>query len=159
MVKGLDALQRFFEWLVSDEFLHAMHNIAGREIKNLLDQGFELERDPWGRSWIPSKKRSGKTLFESGALKENTRVKADARGAFLRNDTLYGPTHQFGATIMPKKSNMLTFKIDGHWVSVPSVVIPKRQFFLNEDEPLPPMFEKAIIRAWAQYLESRWRFA
>ena len=158
MVTGLTALQRFFEWLISDDFLHAMHNIAGKEIKELLDQGFEPERDPWGRKWTPSKKQ-GRTLFESGTLKENTRVKADKRGAFLRNDTLYGPIHQFGGVIKPKKGSHLTFQINGAWVSVPQVVIPKRQFFLNEDEPLPPLFERAIIKAWADYIESRWRLA
>ncbi len=44
----------------------------------------------------------------------------------LAGNVVYAAPHEYGATIFPKKGEYLTFPIDGRWVRVKRVVIPKR---------------------------------
>jgi phage gpG-like protein len=46
---------------------------------------------------------------------------------------IYGPVHQFGATIQAKHAAYLRFVVGGKWVSKKEVTIPARPFLGIED--------------------------
>jgi phage gpG-like protein len=45
---------------------------------------------------------------------------------WLKGSVVYAGIHEYGGVIKPKKGKYLKFKINGGWVSVKQVVIPKR---------------------------------
>ena len=54
--------------------------------------------------------------------------KTEIRG-YLGTDVIYAPSHEYGATIVPKNKPLLRFQLpSGQWVSKKKVVIPKRPF-------------------------------
>jgi len=44
----------------------------------------------------------------------------------IGTNVVYAPVHEYGATIRPKRKKYLTFQMEGHWVNVKAVKIPKR---------------------------------
>lgn len=104
---------------------------------------FGKEQSPEGKKWVPSiraRSRGGKTLQNSGALRNSIRSEADNSGAAVGTNQIYAATHQFGAkrTIRAKNSRYLRFQIGDRYVSVPAVdiEIPARPFLgvSEEDE-------------------------
>lgn len=70
----------------------------------------------------------GHLKSRSGRLRSS--IKAEVKGlkGSVGTNVIYGPTHEFGATIKPKKGEYLRFQIMGQWKTVKQVVIPPRPF-------------------------------
>lgn len=95
---------------------------ARRQIRRTFVEG----RDPYGTPWAPLKLRKGKPLRLSGLL--STFVVTQSGDGFVVQATApYVATHQYGATIVPKRAKWLTFSVDGTWYRLKKAVIPKRQ--------------------------------
>ncbi len=109
-----------------------------REIASALEasttERFYDERDPDGAQWIPSeRRRQGSprpTLTLSSMLRDSITHRATADEAIVGTNKIYAATHQFGATIRPKKpGGRLAFAAaDGAFVLAREVTIPARPF-------------------------------
>ena len=124
-------------------------------LRTSTQERFRTGNAPDGSSWEPSKraseKKRGKTLVQSGALKNSIRARADATGAAVGTNKIYAATHQFGdeRTIRAKNGKYLKFKVGGRFVSVPvvRVNIPARPFLgisQSDDEEIRELLEEVF---------------
>lgn len=104
-------------------------NIA-EEAVELVKQGFEEERDPYGNAWAPLTCRDGQILRDRGALMNSIHVSgATETEARIADGVWYGIVHQTGQTIVPRHAKALRFMVRGVPVFAQSVTIPARPFF------------------------------
>lgn len=83
--------------------------------------------------------KAGNLRVRSGKLRNSIASGAYGMVGWVGTNVVYGPTHEFGATIHAKKGSYLRFQIAGQWRTVKQVVIPKRPFlepamFNNRDK-------------------------
>jgi len=76
-------------------------------------------------------KLSNKVLkVRTGRYRSSITSKIEGAGSDITGkvgtNVVYAPVHEYGATIAPKRRKYLTFQVEGHWVSVKAVKIPKR---------------------------------
>lgn len=98
----------------------------GGALLECVTEGFEDERDPYGRRWKKPIGRDGQALSDTGRLKNSWRSAVTGSGVKLINATKYAAIHQFGGTILPKKGKALRFKLGKAWVTVKKVTMPQR---------------------------------
>lgn len=70
---------------------------------------------------------------------------------------IYGRTHEFGATIVPKKADALHFEVDGQEVFAKKVVIPKRPFMRPAADENRDKIANAIGETLARLIEEATR--
>jgi phage virion morphogenesis protein len=137
-----DALLERLRKLSAINRADVMHAIA-EGIRTSTEERFRTETAPDGRKWTPSiraQEEGGKTLTKTAALKKSIRAQSGIAGAAVGTNLIYAATHQYGdeRTIRAKNGRYLRFKVNGQWVSVPSVrvSIPARPFLgiSSEDE-------------------------
>lgn len=91
-------------------FRHAMLMVEGRAKSSFGKAGMIKARTGHYRRSISTKVRdTGRDVIGT-----------------LAGNVIYAAIHEFGGTIFPKKGKYLRFPINGSWVSVKKVVIPKR---------------------------------
>lgn len=141
----------------SAENLRPMMEIAGGIFENSTRARFDAERGPGGIPWPKSwraREQGGKTLQDKGLLRGSIISNAGDRfvetGVDGRNvSSKYAATHQFGATIRPRKARALMFTgPDGSFHMVQKVTIPARPFMGVDDDDLLDLRE-----AFVDYLE------
>lgn len=127
-------------------------NAVGKESLRLVTKAFEDEKAPSGVAWKPFRQwrvktkggqvsvptRTGKVLNRTGHLKRSFRYETSGRRVTVFTDVFYSPTHQFGATIRPKKAKLLAFTVGGRWgqkyrMFAKSVQIPARPMLPSGD--------------------------
>lgn len=64
---------------------------------HLVDEGFDQERDPYGRAWAALKYRTGAILQLTGRMRAAWTGMLRGAGFILRNSTDYAVHHQYGA--------------------------------------------------------------
>ena len=84
--------------------LTPLHRHIGNILQNSIEQSFESEASPFGKSWIPSKKTEGKTLTKSGDLSGGFTTDADSTGVSVGTNLVYAAIHQFGGQAGRKRS-------------------------------------------------------
>jgi len=67
-------------------------------------------------------------------------------------NVVYAPVHEFGATIRAKRAKYLRFKVQGRFVSVKEVTIPKRPFMKPSLEERRPAIAAAIRKTVVQVI-------
>lgn len=101
-------------------------------------QSFRSESDPTtGFPWKKSLRaavQSGKTLADTGRLKKSVRTRSTVRKSVVSvyggvTSLVYGPIHQFGGTIVPRRAKFLRFQLaTGQWRKASKVTLPARPF-------------------------------
>jgi len=86
----------------------------------------------------------GKPGVITGHLRRSIQGKGTDDKGTLSSDVVYSAIHEFGGTILPKKSNYLKFKIGEQWKTVKKVVMPKRPFLKPAFTDNMPALEKII---------------
>jgi phage gpG-like protein len=72
------------------------------------------------------------------------------RAIEVGTDLVYGPVHEFGATIKASGKPYLVFQLPaGNWVSVKKVTIPPRPFIGPAFDRASQEFEAILHRVWA----------
>lgn len=81
--------------------------ILGRRYTRMVDQQFSAGVDPYGVAWVPSKKKSGKTLIDTTTMRRSFTFATEG------NDTLrigtsgpagnYAGFHQTGTKKLPRR--------------------------------------------------------
>lgn len=86
-------------------------------------------RDPEGRPWKKGRKKTGQTLIASGLLLRSIHSpEPEPNAVEWGSNRIYAGVHQDGATIRPRTAKALRFRVEGRWVSVQKVDIPKRAY-------------------------------
>lgn len=116
----------------------------GQVALKLVVEGFEQERDPYGRQWKKPIARDGQALSDTGRLRNAFRVTSTPTRVRISNATRYAAIHQFGGVIEPRRAKALRFKLSERWVTVKRVRIPPRPMLPVEERGLGPHWEKAL---------------
>lgn len=154
--RGLDRLLRGFERLTRPGALVEVSRAAAEGAMGALHDRFRTATDPYGQRWKPSLRaqlEGGQTLSDTGRLRRSFSVQnVSPRGFAIGTNVIYAATHQFGATIRPKRARFLRFRLaggQGPLVFAKEVRIPPRPFLPTGPdlgEYGPRMAE--AVRAW-----------
>lgn len=105
-------------------------------VKSTRDRFFD-EQGPGGLPWLPSIRKlrqGGRTLTESGDLRDNISFEVGEDYVEWGTNLIYGGVNQFGATIRPVAAGALRFEIPGvGWITRKEVTIPARPFLGVDD--------------------------
>ena len=137
----------------------------GRKLKTRIQLAFKAGEDPYGKSWLPLKLRSGQPLRDTGRLMGSIDYRSDATSVTVGTNVCYAPVHQFGAHVeagLPphqsicdyytKGSPFLAFQVGGRWFRAKSVTIPARPFL--PDKGMPPEWGQDILSAFNKWIEA-----
>ena len=109
-VEKTDRLATSFDQIVTRQL--------AEETVEMIREGFEKEKDPYGKPWAPIRLRDGRILQDSGGLKASWFVKSLGKGTFtVASAKAYAKFHQEGTgiygvsgqRIRPKKARALAF--------------------------------------------------
>lgn len=136
-----------------------LYAAIGRVMVNRIRICFRMGVDPWGKPWQALKLRKGQPLRDTGRLERSVSYTASDDDLLVGTNVRYAPTHQFGATIVPKKAKRLVFKgPNGTVIFAKKVVVPARPFMplrtYGGPPALPPAWSAAASKAIKYYLQS-----
>lgn len=107
-----------------------MYDLIGAALAVSTQQRFERGVDPTGNPWPPSIRaltEGGRTLIDSGVLRNSITHQADDQGVAVGTNVPYAAPNFFGADIYPKSAAALVFTIGGRKVFSQHVHLPARQ--------------------------------
>ncbi|MEN8392486.1 phage virion morphogenesis protein [Acinetobacter indicus] len=113
----------------------------GQGLVSSIDERFLDDRDvdgnPWKMSWR-AMVQGGQTLRDTGRLMNSYTHNVLSNGVEVGTNVEYAAYLHYGATIMPKTGQYITFAVAGQYRKVKQVVLPPRtQLGLNaEDEEM-----------------------
>ena len=108
---------------------------------------------PWPKSFRVTAGQGGKTLLDTGRLRDSITHRAAPNEAEIGTNDIKAAVHQFGATITAKNGKGLFFRLaDGSEVLVGSVKIPARPYLgvSREDEEI--ISQDLVPAYWAGVL-------
>jgi len=104
-VQGIhEAISQLQKLSKKAKHLTPVHRHIGNLLLNSIEESFDNEASPFGEKWIPSKKKSGKTLTDTGTLSRSFTVNADKEGVTVGTNLVYAAVHHFGGRAGRKKS-------------------------------------------------------
>ncbi|WP_180031355.1 phage virion morphogenesis protein [Acinetobacter sp. YH12245] len=97
--------------------------------------GTDVDGNPWKISWR-ARMQGGETLRNTGRLMSSYTHNVLSSGVEVGTDVAYAPHLHYGATILPKNGQYITFAVGGQYRKVKQSVLPPRtQLGINaEDE-------------------------
>lgn len=88
----------------------------GEEAIELVKEGFENERDPYGKPWAKLKRRTGRILQDTGRLKGSyNRVYANRTGFKIATGVKYAQYHQRGTARMVARRMVPNATLPAEW--------------------------------------------
>lgn len=99
--------------------------------------GTDVDGNPWKISWR-ARMQGGETLRDTGRLMNSYTHNVLSNGVEVGTDVAYAPHLHYGATILPKNGQYITFAVGGQYRKVKQSVLPPRtQLGINaEDEAM-----------------------
>lgn len=99
--------------------------------------GTGVDGNPWKISWR-ARMQGGETLRDTGRLMNSYTHNVLSSGVEVGTDVAYAPHLHYGATILPKNGQYITFAVDGQYRKVKQSILPPRtQLGLDaEDEAM-----------------------
>lgn len=113
----------------------------GQGLVSSIDERFldgrDVDGNPWKMSWR-AMVQGGQTLRDTGRLMNSYTHNVLSNGVEVGTNVEYAAYLHYGATIMPKTGQYITFAVAGQYRKVKQVVLPPRtQLGLNaEDEEM-----------------------
>ncbi|MCO8092067.1 phage virion morphogenesis protein [Acinetobacter pseudolwoffii] len=100
---------------------------AGLEssVHNRFLTGTGVDGNPWKISWR-AKLQGGETLRDTGRLMNSYTHNVLSSGVEVGTDVAYAPYLHYGATILPKNGQYITFAVGGQYRKVKQSIIPPR---------------------------------
>ena len=97
--------------------------------------GTDVDGNPWKISWR-ARMQGGETLRDTNRLMNSYTHNVLSSGVEVGTDVAYAPHLHYGATILPKNGQYITFAVGGQYRKVKQSVLPPRtQLGINaEDE-------------------------
>jgi len=109
---------------------------------------FDREAGPDGNPWPPSLRAQitgGKTLQDTGALKNSLAVDARRDVVFVGSNLIYSAIHQFGGVIRPVHARALVFRLaSGEMVVTQKVTMPARPYLGLDDDDVAGIRETLV---------------
>ena len=87
--------------------------------------GTGVDGNPWKISWR-AKLQGGETLRDTGRLINSYTHNVLSSGVEVGTDVVYAPHLHYGATILPKNGQYITFAVGGQYRKVKQSIIPPR---------------------------------
>lgn len=87
--------------------------------------GTGVDGNPWKISWR-AKLQGGETLRDTGRLMNSYTHNVLSSGVEVGTDVVYAPHLHYGATILPKNGQYITFAVGGQYRKVKQSVLPPR---------------------------------
>lgn len=87
--------------------------------------GTGVDGNPWKISWR-ARMQGGETLRDTGRLMNSYTHNVLSSGVEVGTDVVYAPHLHYGATILPKNSQYITFAVGGQYRKVKQSIIPPR---------------------------------
>lgn len=151
------ALKAKIERILATAQSREMFATIGRSVVTRVRLCFKLGVDPWGKPWAPLKMRQGQPLRDTGRLANSVTMRADNAGVTIGTNVQYARTHQFGATITPKKGKYLVFPGPGGLIFAKRSVVPRRSFLPIRDPggvvDLPPAWSVGLVAALRRFFQ------
>lgn len=99
--------------------------------------GTDVDGNPWKISWR-ARMQGGETLRDTGRLMNSYTHNVLSSGVEVGTDVEYAPHLHYGATILPKNGQYITFAVGGQYRKVKQSILPPRtQLGINaEDESM-----------------------
>ncbi|WP_312331886.1 phage virion morphogenesis protein [Acinetobacter variabilis] len=99
--------------------------------------GTDVDGNPWKISWR-ARMQGGETLRDTGRLMNSYTHNVLSNGVEVGTDVAYAPHLHYGATILPKNGQYITFAVGGQYRKVKQSILPPRtQLGLDaEDEAM-----------------------
>ncbi len=142
--EDLRRLEQRLAELASGRGLQELARNIGEEAVELVTEGFEKERDPYGTPWAPITHRDGAILRDTRAMVNSLHVaSATETQVTIAMGVWYAIVHQTGKTIVPRFAKALRFMSHGKPVFAQKVTIPARPFFPREAD-LPGSWSTAF---------------
>ncbi|OUM99980.1 MAG: phage virion morphogenesis protein [Firmicutes bacterium ZCTH02-B6] len=115
-----------------------LHQEVGEALVTSTRLRFRHGVDPEGNRWPPSRRaqsEGGQTLRDTGLLANSIHYQAGGRHVEVGTNDKRARVHQEGLEIRAKRARYLRFKVDGGWVQLKSVKMPRRAFLgISEDD-------------------------
>ncbi len=129
--EDLRRLEQRMGELASGRAIQDLARNIGEEAIELVKEGFDEERDPYGEPWAaPLTCRDGQILRDRGAMLDSLHVaSATESQVTIAMGVWYAIVHQTGKTIVPRFAKALRFMAFGKPVFAQQVTIPARPFF------------------------------
>ena len=155
---GLEQAQQEIQNIMNTVMLHQqrrpLFNRIGRALVNDAKLNFRRQHDPEGNPWAPLKLRAGRILSDTGRLRNSLSYKTGDDEVEVGTNVLYAKTHQFGATIKPKKAKALAFPgPNGKTIFAKQVKIPARPFLGVEQRQVNKIHQ--VIDKWVKEVANR----
>ncbi len=87
--------------------------------------GTDVDGNPWKVSWR-ARMQGGETLRDTGRLMNSYTHNVLSNGVEVGTDVAYAPHLHYGATILPKNGQYITFAVGGQYRKVKQSIIPPR---------------------------------
>ena len=106
-------------------------------VQNRFLTGIDVDGNPWKISWR-ARLQGGQTLRDTGRLMNSYTHNVLSNGVEVGTDVEYAPHLHYGATILPKNGQYITFVVGGQYRKVKQSILPPRtQLGINaEDEAM-----------------------
>lgn len=100
---------------------------AGLEssVQNRFLTGTDVDGNPWKISWRV-RMQGGETLRDTGRLMNSYTYNVLSHGVEVGTNVEYAPYLHFGATILPKNGQYITFAVGGQYRKVKQSILPPR---------------------------------
>jgi phage gpG-like protein len=94
-------------------------------VQNRFLTGTDVDGNPWKISWR-ARMQGGETLRDTGRLMNSYTHNVLSSGVEVGTDVVYAPHLHYGATILPKNGQYITFAVGGQYRKVKQSIIPPR---------------------------------
>lgn len=94
-------------------------------VQNRFLTGTDVDGNPWKISWR-ARMQGGETLRDTGRLMNSYTHNVLSSGVEVGTDVAYAPHLHYGATILPKNGQYITFAVGGQYRKVKKSIIPPR---------------------------------
>jgi|LSQX01.1.fsa_nt_gb phage virion morphogenesis protein len=138
-------IEKIGDWKRFEKSLHrlrqlnflGMYQEIGEAMVTSTRLRFREGVDPEGKSWPPSLRAQsgGQTLRDTGLLANSIHAQARTNAVEIGTNDKRARVHQEGLEIRAKRARFLRFQVDGTWVQVRKVQMPRRAFLgISEDD-------------------------
>ena len=96
-----------------------------KSIQHRFLTGTGVDGNPWKISWR-ARMQGGETLRDTGRLMNSYTHNVLSSGVEVGTDVAYAPHLHYGATILPKNGQYITFAVGGQYRKVKQSILPPR---------------------------------
>lgn len=114
---SLTGLSKRLEAVKSPSFRLRLARVLAEEARTQASDGFQQERDPYGRHWAPLKRRRGMILQDTGRMAAAVATTANAYGFRLDIPVKYAAPHQYGARAHARRGGAIPQTRGGRFMS------------------------------------------